>query len=103
MGGADSQNLGGAALYLGGQRAFAAAMDKFPTKEFMKRSVGINLTPAQLEERRAGIEAWLAAVLLAGAAGAGGGAGGEEPRTVAPPVKALLWDCLRLDARVTHL
>jgi hypothetical protein len=78
---------------------------------------------AQVEERRLGLEQWLQALLVpaharaardaaAGASGSLGGGSGAgradaaqlpDAQPVPAPIKALMWECLRLDARVTHL
>jgi hypothetical protein len=80
--------------------------------------------PAQVEERRLGLEQWLQALLVpaharaardaaaraSGSFGSGGGGAGRadaaqlpDAQPVPAPIKALMWECLRLDARVTHL
>mmetsp|Transcript_39557 Transcript_39557/g.51013 ORF Transcript_39557/g.51013 Transcript_39557/m.51013 type:complete len:568 (-) Transcript_39557:60-1763(-) len=91
------QEMGGAAFYFGGHKQFDAVQSAFPLK--VKRSkMGMNLTEEQLIERREGIAKWLNLLLIPQESGIEG-----CNTCLAQPIRAVVWDCLKLDARVTHL
>ena len=93
----------------------------FP-RSYLRRSLGVSLSDAQVEDRRRGLEMWLRRLLLVEAkqaveaAAGGGGEGGRSVGSVASPatptdgleavqgrVRRLLWESLGLHARVIHL